>query len=275
MILAEVIPGLVILIWFFRGKFSVKPKLGQLLKRPIAETRHALAVGFLSFISSLSNSLPIIFFQKYLTACSKDDTERQLFLSLYNDFSRLYTVLIALYLAVCMAFVSAGAFAYKARNIRRLIRLLGHSLWLLALFGVSASLIMDLGTKEVARLFNIDDDNTVETWKKTAPKYWSSTTLLSWAYLGTALLQAANRPVLGLITALLGQSFLFPAVSTFWFFWAHDPVALFWSGLTNDTIALTLTVTLASPVLLELRRRRKEESGYDHMLPPKTNPGYV
>jgi Na+-driven multidrug efflux pump len=260
MLAAELIPGLVILVWFFRGKFSVKPKLALFLNPPIRESRHALALGVSSFISSLSNSLPIIFFQKYLTACASSDSERDLFLALYNDFSRLYSVLLALYLAICMAFLAAGSYAYTARNIMRLTRLLIHSVWMLAVIGISASLTMDFATESVAKLFNIRDKQTLTIWKRTAPKYWSSTTLLSWAYLGTSLLQATNKPVLGLVAALLGQSLMFPAASTFWYFYAHDPVALFWSALTNDTSAFVLTLAFASPALLEIKRRRWETS---------------
>jgi Na+-driven multidrug efflux pump len=275
MLAAELIPGLIIFAWYFRGKFSVKPTFALFLKPPIRESRHALAVGVSSFVSSLSNSLPVIFFQKYLTACSSSDDERTDFLALYNDFSRLYSVLIALYLAICMAFLASGSYAYTAKNISRLGRLLLHAAWMLAAIGVSASLVMDLATEQVAKLFNIRDDQTLEKWRKTAPKYWSSTTFLSWAYLGTSLLQATNRPALGLVAALLGQSLMFPAASTFWYFYAHDPVALFWSALTNDTSAFVLTLLFASPVLCEMRRRWSDGNGEHVVANAERSGGYV
>jgi hypothetical protein len=130
-------------------------------------------------------------------------------------------------------------------------------MWIVAAFGISASLIMDFATKYVAKLFSINDPETVSIW--------SSTTLLSWAYLGTSLLQATNRPGLGLTAALIGQGLLFPAVSTFWFYYAHDPVSMFWSGLTNDTIAVTLTSLFCIPVFLELKRRYRERGMYEQI----------
>jgi Na+-driven multidrug efflux pump len=262
MVAAQFLPMVVIFVWFFRGKFSVKPRFADFLKVPIRESWHGLALGVSSLVSSLSTSVPTIFFQKYITNCTPNEDDRKMFLGLYNDFLRLYSVVLAIYLAICMGFMSAGSFAYTSRNMPRFLRLLGHSMWLLAGFGICAALIMDFATEYVAKLFNITDAHVVGVWRQTAPKFWSSTALLSQSYLGTSMLQATDRPGLGLVAALMTQGVLFPAVSTFWYYYTHNPISLFWSGLTNDVIAITLSALFGIPVALEIKRYYAESKEY-------------
>ena len=56
--LAEGIPAVIIMILFYRGKFSVKPKPSQLLKKFSPESFPAMKVGFSQLFANLAQSLP-------------------------------------------------------------------------------------------------------------------------------------------------------------------------------------------------------------------------
>jgi Na+-driven multidrug efflux pump len=131
--------------------------------------------------------------------------------------------------------------------------------------------MMDFATTQIAELFQVESPSLIEKWIETAPKYWSSTTLLAWMYLGTCLLQVANRPIHGLICAFVGQTVVFPVVSWIWYSVTHNGVEMFWSGLTNDTVAFALTMLFDIPVFIEIIRRRNEmweslpETGHERL----------
>jgi Na+-driven multidrug efflux pump len=162
--------------------------------------------------------------------------------------------------------MAAGSYAFSAMNISRLINLYFHAVWILGVLGITITLIMDFAPRWVAGWFNLTDESMISKWKETVPRYWSSTALMAWTYLGTTLLQVTNKPGIGLACALIGQVFIFPLVSTLWYQLSTDPASLFWSGLSNDTTAWVLTVAFDIPTFIELWRRRKEGARMFHSI---------
>jgi Na+-driven multidrug efflux pump len=255
MIGAQLIAAIVLVVCFYRGDFTVKLCVKELFARPIKESGHALALGLTSLLSSLSSSLPIILFQRLLADLARQDAQD--WIALYNDFSRLYAVAIALYLSPCTGLMAAGSYAYSATNISRLVRLCFHAAWILGVLGMAIAFTMDFAPGWVASWFSLTGP-MIGDWKETVAKYWSSTTLMAWTYLGTTLLQITNRPRVGLASAIVGQVFVFPLASILWYELSSSPAMMFWAGLTNDVTAWVLTVAFDISTLIELWKRRRE-----------------
>jgi Na+-driven multidrug efflux pump len=261
MIFAQLLPTAALVVAFSRGHFAVKLNYGDLLKRPLPESWHAIVLGLPSLASSISNSVPIIFFEKYLQQMS-DDSDSLLYLELYNSFSRLYAVALALYLAVCMGLLACGSFAFSAGNIARLIKICFHAWWILGAMGATIALIIDTMPRQIALLFIEYDDPGREAFQtafeRCCRQYWSTTALMSWIYLGPTILQVVNRPWQALVSSVFSLIFLFPIVSTILFHTGKGPEHLFWSGFTNDTTGVLITLAVNTPALREMYRRRNE-----------------
>jgi Na+-driven multidrug efflux pump len=264
-LLSQLLPAVRLLIAFFRGKFTLRLRWGEFFRRPIPESWHALAIGATSLLSSLSSSLPMVLFQKFLGVACNDENEFNVMMSLFNAFSRLYVVVIALYLSVCMGLLASGSFAYSARNISRVVLLAAHAFWVLGVMGGLVATLLNALARPFARIFS-RDPLFIERFQMCMAPYWSTTMLLAWLYLGTCLLQVVNRPVRSLICTTIGQIVIFPVVSCFFFFTdKRNAPRLFWSGVTNDTVAFIVTVLFDIPAVKELRDRRRDEIGYDNM----------
>ncbi|EAY06428.1 hypothetical protein TVAG_403850 [Trichomonas vaginalis G3] len=63
-ILSQAIPGIIITVLIFRGKYRLEPKLNMFIKPFCAETKHALKIGFSTLISQISLTLPFLLMQK-------------------------------------------------------------------------------------------------------------------------------------------------------------------------------------------------------------------
>jgi Na+-driven multidrug efflux pump len=261
MILAQFIPAVFLLVFFLRGKFTVKLRFRDLFKRPVSESWHAISLGLPSLASSISNSIPIIFFEKYLQE-TVDVNDSAMYLQLYNAFSRLYAVALALYLGVCMGLLASGSFAYGGMNMVRLIKLVFHAWWLLAAIGGTIALLIDALPKEIASIFVHKDDSDREAFlnafEKCCRQYWTTTALMAWIYLGPSVLQVMNRPALALLCSFLVQICWFPVISTIMFHTGRGAPHLFWSGCANDTSGVVLTLLFNIPSIRELRNRRFE-----------------
>jgi Na+-driven multidrug efflux pump len=264
MILAQFFPTAGLLFAFSRGKFAVRLNFGDFLRRPIDDSWHAIVLGLPSLASSISNSVPIIFFQKYLQQMS-DDSDSLMYLQLYNSFARLYAVALALYLAICMGLLACGSFAFSAKNIARLTKLVFHAWWILGAMGVTLALLIDTLPRQIALLFIGSDDPGREAFQtafeRCCRQYWSTTALMSWIYLGPAILQVVNRPGLALVSSFFSLICLFPIISTILFYTGKGPEHLFWSGFVNDTSGCLITLAVIVPALREMYTRRHETGG--------------
>ena len=65
-IISEVIPEIVLTILMFAGKFSIKVHPRMLLKHFSKETWMAFKVGFATFVSLVSYSIPLVLMQKFV-----------------------------------------------------------------------------------------------------------------------------------------------------------------------------------------------------------------
>jgi Na+-driven multidrug efflux pump len=262
MIGSQFIAAISLLFLYYWGTFTVKPRLAELFQAPVGETSNALAVGASSLLSSLTTCLPTIGFQKCLSLSAPNADERNEWIALCNDFTRLCAISIAIFLAVSMGFMAAGAYAYASSNMARVMRLFLHGWWLCCAVGVCFSLLMGVDRDFVPGWFGLRNrPHMMEKWHTVVRRYWSSNALFSWMFIGTTLLQVTNRPILGFLCAMTTQVAIFPLCSAIWYFATKRPDMIFWASLTNDATCATLTVLFDIVVFRDFAKRVTEENG--------------
>jgi Na+-driven multidrug efflux pump len=91
-ILSQTIPGIVLLIFIWRGRFVLQSKFKMVFSKFSPETLVALKVGFANLISNLSITLPLVLMQKYLmnAALKTDEYQQQLEIWAVGDLSNLW-----------------------------------------------------------------------------------------------------------------------------------------------------------------------------------------
>lgn len=129
--ISELIPCLIILILYYKGKFGIKPDIKQLCNKFSSHSFEALKLGFAQLIFQLSNSVPGIIVRKFFgLSCGNDQETFNHVMAAFNTFNRLWIIEGAVPNAINLGFIPAAAYAYGAKRYIRIIWLFIHALWI-------------------------------------------------------------------------------------------------------------------------------------------------
>lgn len=218
---AELVPGIVLVILFYRGKFGIKPHVRDLLKRPCKHTWMALKLGFSQLIYQLSLALPGLLVRYYFGYGTKfyDDPVATFndVMAGFNTFCRFWAMVVCVPNALTIGFLPAASYANGAKRFGRVTRLLLHTLWMGLLWSAS-TMIFTVGlARLVCQVFS-NSEGYLE-WGELIVKRANLTQfLLPIPIVVTALLQALQYGGLASLLMFLVQTIPLPVVSTILFF---------------------------------------------------------
>jgi Na+-driven multidrug efflux pump len=156
-LVADFLPGVVLLVLFYRGKFGVKPKLAELLKKPSPETWPAVKVGLSQLVYQLSLALPGVFVRKFMGLSAPDKETFNNALAGFNAFCRWWNLVICVTSAIVIGFLPAASYAGGAKRFRRILMLLVHSAWIACAWS-TFSMIFTIGMPAtLIRIFSKTD----------------------------------------------------------------------------------------------------------------------
>lgn len=251
-ICSQLVPGLVIFFYMFKGKFTSQPKFRMFIKKPSPELWQTLKIGLPSLVGAVSATLPSIVFQKFIGASCNSTHEFNIMMSLYNAYNRIYQIAIALFMAVTSGFLPSGSFAFAANRKRRVLFLFAHTTWLVTGTALLLTIILYAANSPVARIFSKDDLFKERFWKCNFP-YWTTCPLCSWQYIITALLQVCQRPIWAFIGSFVTQIAMWPTMAcAFYFTNKHDVIRLFFAVMSNDIASATVLIPPMIVVLVDL-----------------------
>ncbi|OHT07697.1 MatE family protein [Tritrichomonas foetus] len=152
---AELIPGVVIIILFYKGKFGIQPKWNEMLKKFSPHTYDALKIGLAQLVLMLSFAIPGIIIRKLLgLACNGDPVIFNNVMAGYNAFNRFWTIEGAVPNAINIGFIPAASYAYGAKMNMRVVHLLIHASWIAVLWCSLCMLLTLCWPKSIAGIFS-------------------------------------------------------------------------------------------------------------------------
>lgn len=154
-VLAEGIPGLVVMVLFFMGKFAVKPKVRQLFQPFSKKTFVALRVGLSQLIANLSVCAPGIIVRKLLGLSSVENEFNDV-LAGFNAIFRYAQITNNVIIAFTMGFLPAASYAFSAKMWNRWMRLAAHTHWLGFVWGSITAIFTWTIPREIAKMFSSD-----------------------------------------------------------------------------------------------------------------------
>ena len=157
---SEAIPTIILFILYFRGKFSVKPKLNGLIKRFSPNTWPALYVGVSQLAANTSRSLPSILQRKFMGLATKDGGNMTFndAMAGFNAVIRIYGISDSVRLAISMALLPTASYAFSSSSYSRFLRLILHACWLNLLWGIISCLITVFIPQYVAMMISSSDN---------------------------------------------------------------------------------------------------------------------
>ncbi|KAH0790347.1 MatE family protein [Histomonas meleagridis] len=259
-IISEAIPGIVLTFLVFLGKFTIKVEPKMFLNRFSKETWPAFKVGFATFVSLVSYSIPLVLMQKFVN-------EAAISMGVYDDVIEVWSVNEKLYQivggscdALALGLLPCASYAYGSGRMNRLLKLFLHSLWVSTLLAVTFSVILIFFPSEIASLWS-KDPQFLYWAKQMIPKTFYLAPFIAYQYCVPALLQSLQKIVASTVLSITTQLLPLPVFSTVLYFTnKHDPARILYSYALGDAFAFILcTAFLIKPLRVLLKAKKDEE----------------
>lgn len=156
--LSQVIPGTVLTILIFAGKFNLKPKCGQLCKGMSKETWVAVKLAIPGFLNVLAGAFPPMLLMNYMMSAATEQGVAGPVASAFSVFLKVQTFANAFSIGISQGFIAAGSFAFSTDNRMRVVWLLICTVILSFLTIVIFTPIMILTPESAASIWITDDD---------------------------------------------------------------------------------------------------------------------
>lgn len=153
---SDLCPTIFMLVFYFRGKFGVKPKLSGLFKKFSPHTWPALSVGVSQLAANVSRSLPSILQRKFMGLASEKNPDAD-----FNDTMSGFTAVIRVYgitdsvrFAISMSLLPTASYANSAQLFTRFWYLIFHAIWLSLVWGLTTMTVTAFAAKYVAMIIS-------------------------------------------------------------------------------------------------------------------------
>lgn len=159
-IIAESIPAVLITIFAFAGKLSIQPKFSMLFAPFSRETWAGLKTGFADLIEAISLDFPMIVVEKLIIDASshmivdgKEVDGSAQCLTVWSIINRLEQLIACVAIGIGEGLLPLASYAFGAQNYHRVIRLMGHALWVMAAWAGLISAILIIFPRQISSLW--------------------------------------------------------------------------------------------------------------------------
>ena len=253
--LAELIPGCVIMFFLLRGKLTIQFRCEMWRKCFSKDSMTALKVGASSLIMHLSTTIPAIVMQKYiaLTAAYVDQFED--IMAMWNVVLRLYQLAVCIVLAFNTAYLPAASYAFGRSDYKRIVRLTLHALWVTIVWAGICNAVICLLPRQLGMIWS-SKDNFLSWVERILPRSFMVIVLCPIPYISIAFLQAVNRPLFASILSILTSLVPLPVFSSIMYFTDRtDPVRLFWAYVMRDVFSLVVSIAIVAYPFVDVIRK--------------------
>lgn len=254
--IAELIPGAVILFCLLRGKLGIKFSCDMWKKWPSRDTWIALKVGLSSLIMQLSIIIPAIFMQKYIALTAEYVNQFDDIMAMWNVVLRLNQLSICVVIAFNTAYLPAASYAYGKHDYGRIVKLTLHTLWVTFIWALICTGVICLFPRQLGRIWS-SKDSFLGWIEKILPKAFLAVFLCPVPYISIAFLQAVNRPMFASVLSVLTNLLPLPIFSSIMYFTDRtDPARLFWAYVMKDGFSLVASLSMIAYPFIQILRNK-------------------
>lgn len=258
--LAELIPTIVILILYYRGKFGIKPSLKQLLNKPSSNSYEALKLGLAQLILQLSFTFPGLIVRKLMgEACDHDIETFDNVMAAFNTYNRYWGIQVAIPNAINIGFIPAASYANGSKSYMRIIWFIVHSIWIIVAW---CSFIMFLTMVFPIQLAKIFSSTKVYLyWSKKFLIYGNVMTFLADVPgIIISLLQAMKKGIQASILSFFIQLIPVPIFVTILFYSnKHDVTRLILCYPIKTLLGVVVSSFFLAFTILDIFKKLKEQ----------------
>ncbi|OHT05693.1 MatE family protein [Tritrichomonas foetus] len=261
-VFADGVPGIVLMILYFKGKFGIKPKWNQLLKPFSKETFPALLIGLSQLISNLASNIPGIPIRNLIGLSSGDSYHYDLAMSGFNVICRYTQFAAAVIIAITTGYLAPASYAHAAGDDARYLSLSFHAGWLAFVWSILTTIFSVSIPRQISMIFG----NGEEYLAYAGPMLRNGTCIdfLRWVQFNAqAMLQALQFGGRAMVVSFLSNFAAFLGFAYLYYYTdKHNVIRLMW--LYPSVVAfgfVTGSALLVKPLwnLYEQSKKSEEE----------------
>lgn len=177
-VLVDCTSAIILLVPYFCGCFSIKPKFSQFFKCFSPNTLPALKVGLSALIAQLSMCIPGIVIQYYIGNSTRDQKEYEGALGGNTVTFRYAMISMCVIIAINNGYLPPAAYAFAAKKYKRWIRLTIHQCWINFAWGIFITIMVLSIPRQISMIFT-DDENFLN-WAEKMVKAGNCAQIISW-----------------------------------------------------------------------------------------------
>lgn len=257
---ADAVPGIVLLILYFRGKFGIKPNWRQLCKPFSKHTWPAIVVGLSQLVSNLSACIPGIPIRNLIGRSCGDDHIYDLAMASFNVCCRVFQFGSCICIAVTTGFIPPASYAHAAQNDKRYLRLALHAAWINLAWSILITILALAIPREISMIFGSGE----EYLDYSAPILRNSNYLgvFRWVQFNCqAMLQALQYGVHAMIVSMMSNFVGFLVFAYILFYTdQHNVKRLMYLYTCTTGFGTVVGIALLSFPLWKLYKKSKEQN---------------
>lgn len=257
-VLSELFPSLILIGWYFKGAFAVRPELRGLFRKFSPHTFQALRVGFAQLITNLSYFVPTIIVRKLLGLTLPPDQFNEGFAG-YNVCIRFQYLTDSVFNAINQAVIPAASYAHGAERHARWLKLIGHACWINFCWGLTTASLTWTIPRQLSMMFSKSEGYL--RWAGPMMRFRNALGFFAFGRFNCqTILQSFQKGGLATILSILSQFFAITGFSfLMYYIKKDDAVHLMWCYPLTDTFGLICGLCFCSTTLYQAFKMAKTE----------------
>jgi Na+-driven multidrug efflux pump len=252
---AEVVPLIVIVVMFARGKFETKTSRGNFGKCFERNVWEALQTGITQFISHVCFSLPSFFSRKFVSVGAEASGKYTEMLAAYNSVLKCWGFALSYVMALTRGLVPSASFAAGARKPARVRSLFLWASFLALVWCGFTELILLTCRRYIARIFGTNPD-FIDASSTMILNSYALQLVAGQGFVTISLLQSLSYRWTSIIFSILTQFCPVPLFGLILYFTdpSHDVFRQMWMYSLNDAFSLVVALICSIFPLRQLHR---------------------
>lgn len=260
-ILAELLPSLVLLVLYYKGKFNIKPSIKDFHLRFSNETWNGLKTGSSEIVSNLAVVPPSIILNRMMGDAARRQDIYEPVMAAWNANAKMYQIIISTTIAFTMGYIVAAAYAFGAKLYRRFIRL---TIWCFV-YSLAAGLLFQVPVLIAPRFFGrfmTSNEVTLDWTEKLTYAALLLTAFGSIRFVVNTILQSLQMNLLAFIFSIITILVAIP-VFAYMIYYLISKDDILWiarSYLLFDGFAIVASLITMIYPLRFIKRLQKQEA---------------
>jgi len=254
----QVVFGSILLILYFSGFFSVKPKLSMFLKPFGKEIGNALYLTIPYFVGLFSSVFPPMVYMRYTNMAAEAAGNKEHVAAIMSAVIKPYNLIASLSIGFMTGLIPAGSFCYSAKLFKRTMQLCYYSIPVPLLTKILIVPIMIIKPSIIMKLW-LSDPDTLKLCDKLVPFSFYTAFLQPFSEACNAMIMVTKRGILASIPPIARSLSLIAGTFLMYHYYGNRPEKIVFASVIEGVGSFLGAVACGMVPITEILKKADEE----------------